>query len=98
MSGTVFFLPSEAWGLARVSPAFRFWFPVDLEVIHRGTGVISLELFPTVQGKITLALNSLAFLPLEKRFLGFSPGRFWSVDGRFFDLLDVENILFPARS
>jgi hypothetical protein len=86
------------WRLAHASQAFRFRFPVDLELIHLGTGVISPDPFPTVQGKTRLALNSLVLLPFRKKFLGFSPGLFGSVDGRLLDLLDVENILFPARS
>ena len=73
-------------------------FPIDLELIHLGTDVIPWTPFPTVQREVPLALNSLALLPFEKGFPGFLPGLFGSVDGRFLDLLDVENILFPARS
>ena len=48
------------------------------------------------EGKVALAFNSLALLLFG--FPGFLPWLFWSVEGRFLDLLEVENILFPPRS
>ena len=54
--------------------------------------------FPPFGGTGPLAFNSLAILLFENGLSRFLCWLFWSVDGRFLDLLDVENILFPARS
>jgi len=63
-----------------------------INVVIRNCHVVLL------QGKVPLAFNSLAHLLFEKGFPGFLRWLFWSVDGRFLNLLHIENILFPARS
>ena len=57
--------------------------------------ILDLDAEFSVGLRMTLAFDSLALL-LE--FSGFSRWLLRSVGGRFSDLLNIENILFPTRS